>query len=191
MVDKQMNDAQILRLDKTGFPISWVTAENAALFIMNERVLWSLGEKASLLKGGVNNLGIRSELGVPSIIATDGRDKGSNDTPPLTNHFLFRRDAYTCMYCGQIYDKKKLSRDHIFPASKGGRNIWSNCITSCIPCNNRKRDRTPEQAGMKLLSIPFVPSRQEFLYLANRNILGDQMDYLKKGIRPQFMPVAA
>ncbi|WP_161632058.1 HNH endonuclease [Nakamurella lactea] len=60
------------------------------------------------------------------------------------------RDSRTCGYCGRHGD----TIDHIIPQSKGGPNTWENLITSCRPCNNRKADRTPVQAGMKLLWLP-------------------------------------
>lgn len=83
----------------------------------------------------------------------------------VTNVFLFARDNYTCQYCGKhesaFRDYKghanKLTRDHVKPLSKGGENSWTNCVTSCSPCNARKDDKTPEEAGMKLLKIPHEP----------------------------------
>ncbi len=72
----------------------------------------------------------------------------------------------------------ELSRDHVHPLSKGGLDIWTNVVTSCRRCNNRKADRLPEQAGMELLAVPFVPNQYEFLYLSNHNVLADQMEFL-------------
>ncbi|MEC7685084.1 MAG: HNH endonuclease, partial [Pseudomonadota bacterium] len=72
----------------------------------------------------------------------------------------------------------ELSRDHVIPTSRGGSDIWTNVVTSCRRCNNRKADRTPEQANMELLAIPFVPNPYEFLYLSNHAVLADQMEFL-------------
>jgi len=176
-----MNTPRILRVDKTGHPMDWLFPHEAATLICNDRVLWSTGEQILELHGGKNSQGVQSTLGLPAIMAIDGRDKSTGDVPPLTNRLLFRRDGSICMYCGHAFAYEQLSRDHIFPASRGGRDEWSNVITSCKRCNSHKRDRTPEEAGMSLLAIPFVPSRHEYLYLANRNILADQMDFLKSG----------
>ncbi|MCG8610265.1 MAG: HNH endonuclease [Pseudomonadales bacterium] len=63
-------------------------------------------------------------------------------------------------------------------------------MTSCKRCNNQKADRTPEEAGMQLLAVPFVPSRHEVLFLSNRRILGDQMDFLRSGIRAGLLNTA-
>ncbi|AZZ90692.1 HNH endonuclease [Hahella sp. KA22] len=176
-----MSTPRILRLDKTGQPMQWMSQEEAATLICNDRVLWSAGDNVIVLRGGTGRDGQRSTLEIPTIIASEGRDKHLMETPPLTNKYLFRRDDSTCMYCGLTFPYELLSRDHIMPVSRGGRDIWKNVVCACIRCNNFKRDRTPEEAGMPLLAVPFVPSRYEYLYLTNRNILGDQMEFLRKG----------
>lgn len=76
----------------------------------------------------------------------------------LTNAALFARDEYTCQYCGrhknQLKGKKKLTRDHIIPQSRGGTNTWDNVTTACSDCNYVKDNRTPDEAGMVLMSKP-------------------------------------
>lgn len=76
---------------------------------------------------------------------------------PLSRRALFQRDNFSCQYCGE--KPAKLEVEHIVPRSKGGRNRWENVTTACRDCNARKRDRTPDEAGMKLLSKPYAPSR--------------------------------
>ena len=186
-----MQCAKILRVDKTGFPVSWVSPKEASSFIFNNRVLWSHGKESVILNGGINRFGERSRLEIPAIIATDGRDKSANDTPALCRRVLYERDSYTCQYCSHKHSFSNLSMDHIFPQSRGGETSFTNLITSCKRCNNKKRDRTPEEAGMELLAIPFIPNRQEFLYLTNRRILNtDQMDYLRSSIRDELLIAA-
>jgi hypothetical protein len=73
---------------------------------------------------------------------------------------------------------RDLSRDHVTPVSQGGVDRWSNVVTACKRCNNHKAGRTPEQAGMELLAIPFVPTHAEYVYLQGKRILTDQMDFL-------------
>lgn len=79
----------------------------------------------------------------------------------VTNTFLFARDNYTCQYCGrtdkQLKERESLNRDHVLPQSRGGKNTWENCVTSCSTCNSRKDAKTPAEAGMKLLRKPFEP----------------------------------
>jgi 5-methylcytosine-specific restriction endonuclease McrA len=67
----------------------------------------------------------------------------------------------------------------VVPVSRGGRDIWENVVSACIACNVRKGSRTPQQAGMPLLAVPYRPSWVEHLILSNRNILADQMEFLK------------
>ena len=71
-----------------------------------------------------------------------------------------------------------LSRDHVKPLSQGGADIWQNVVTACKRCNNYKAGRTPEEAHMQLLAIPFKPTHAEYVYLQGRHILADQMEFL-------------
>ena len=185
-----MENAQILRLDKTGFPLEWLTPQDACHLMVNEKVVWAFGEKAVTLKGGFNHQGLQSTLDIPAILATQGRARSIGDTPPLTNRMLFRRDGHLCLYCGGTFSASDLTRDHVIPQSRGGSSSWSNLVACCKPCNNAKRDRTPEEAGMPLLAVPFVPSRHEYLFLENRYILADQLQMLKSGIRKHLFKAA-
>ena len=83
-----------------------------------------------------------------------------------------------CLYCGDVFPKYQLSRDHVTPLSQGGADIWRNVVTACKRCNNHKADRTPLQSNMRLLAIPFAPNYAEYIFLQNKNIIADQMDYL-------------
>lgn len=67
---------------------------------------------------------------------------------------IYARDRNVCQYCGETFARIELTLDHIKPRSKGGRNAWDNLVTCCQPCNRRKADRTPEEAGMMLLHRP-------------------------------------
>ena len=174
-----MRNAKILRLNKAGTPIDWITREQAATLVVKEQVVWALGENAFQIHGGYNRCGQQSMLSLPSILASDGSVKLNGFVPPLYNSYLFRRDQFLCMYCGGQFKVEYLSRDHIIPVSRAGTDSWTNVVTACKRCNHRKANQTPEEAGMELLAIPFVPNRHEFFYLANKNILADQMEFLK------------
>ena len=174
-----MRNAKILRLNKAGTPIDWLTREQAATLVVKDQVVWALGENAFEIRGGINRMGQQSVLSLPSILASDGSVKLSEFVPPLVNEYLFRRDHFMCLYCGGSFDAADLSRDHILPVSRNGSDYWTNVVSACRRCNHRKANRTPEEAGMELLAVPFVPNRYEFFYLANKNILADQMAFLK------------
>ena len=172
-------NAKVLRLNKAGTPIAWLSWQETATLMVKDQVIWSLGEVVHTIRGGYNRNGLRSVLELPSIIACDGRVDSKAFTPPLTNSLLFARDQQVCIYCGVDFPIKDLSRDHVIPTSRGGRDRWTNCVTACRRCNNRKGNKTPEEAKMELLAVPFAPNRYEFFYLSNRDVLADQMDFLK------------
>lgn len=71
---------------------------------------------------------------------------------------VLTRDNWTCQYCGRKRSTKDLNYDHVVPRSQGGTTVWENIVTSCYPCNDKKKNRTPEQAGMKLRKQPVKPS---------------------------------
>ncbi len=72
---------------------------------------------------------------------------------------LLVRDQYTCQYCGKsVKNPKDRTIDHIIPRSRGGKTVWENVVLCCRKCNLRKGDRTPEEAGMKLLKKPKPPA---------------------------------
>lgn len=73
---------------------------------------------------------------------------------------VMRRDGYKCVYCGQTAD----TIDHVLPASRGGNSSWTNTVASCFRCNNKKDNKTPVEAGMKMLvRPPFVPRREQLI----------------------------
>jgi 5-methylcytosine-specific restriction endonuclease McrA len=81
---------------------------------------------------------------------------------------IFKRDRYTCQYCGAQPGPDGLTIEHIVPRSKGGVSSWENCVLACVGCNKRKADRTPEQAGMKLRTIPRKPSWKALAHVPSR-----------------------
>ena len=76
---------------------------------------------------------------------------------------LFRRDRFTCQYCGAQPGTKDLSIDHLLPRSRGGTSSWENCVVACFVCNCRKADRMPGEVGMRLSKTPQKPSWKAFL----------------------------
>jgi 5-methylcytosine-specific restriction endonuclease McrA len=64
------------------------------------------------------------------------------------------RDKYTCQYCLKSPPAVDLTLDHVVPRSRHGESTWENLVACCHACNNRKGNRTPEEAGMKLHRAP-------------------------------------
>jgi 5-methylcytosine-specific restriction endonuclease McrA len=75
-------------------------------------------------------------------------------SPRFSKNKLFQRDKHSCAYCGQ----HATTVDHVIPRSRGGTTVWTNVVAACIKCNRKKASSTPEEANMKLLLTPHVPS---------------------------------
>jgi len=170
----------ILKLDAGGLPVSWIRWQTAVTLYARDRVRWEAGEERFTIYGGTcAATGLRSRMQIGSIIAVaDKSRRFEKGVPLLTNRTLFQRDRNLCLYCGSQFAHSHLTRDHVMPASRGGASVWENCVTACRGCNQRKDDRTPEEAGMKLLAVPYTPNLAEYLILQNRRILADQMVFL-------------
>ena len=176
---------QILQLDICGPPQDWLCYEDAASKICSGDVSWTLGPSVATLHGGFSRMtGRQSKIEIPAIIATQGQSRVNlaAQVPPLsrTNDKLFARDCKMCAYCGDVLPHKALTREHIIPRSRGGRDEWMNVVAACLKCNGRKGARTPEEANMSLLYLPYAPNWFEDLILqaGGRKILADQMEFL-------------
>ena len=187
---------QVLRTDVAGMPLEWIDYRDAVRLYHAEQVAYDCGTHLYTVFGGYNSAsGNRSHIRVTSIIATHGTSQSLSRNrdqymPPLNNRTLFRRDANICLYCATRFPTRDLTRDHITPLSQGGRDVWTNVATACRRCNNHKGGRTPEQARMQLIAIPFSPTYAEYIYLKGRRVLQDQMQYLLSHI-PRSSPLHA
>src|SRR5678816_4130988 len=151
-------DPLVLTVDVAGLPQAWVALEEAITYHAKQMVAWSLGREVREFRGGWQRNGERSRIATKSILAIKGTGAGSHiHAPGLTNSMLFARDRQLCAYCGKRYLIRDLSRDHVVPVSRGGRDSWTNTVTACRSCNTRKGGRSPEQAHMPLLYVPYVP----------------------------------
>lgn len=175
---------QVLRTNTAGMPLEWIDYQDAVRLYYLGQVAYTCGSVLYRIHGGYNAItGLRSIIEVNSIIATYGDNhalaKALQDyVPPLNNQALFKRDAHLCLYCGERFLARALSRDHITPLSRGGTDAWTNVVAACKRCNNHKAGATPEEAGMELLAVPFTPTHAEYIYLQGRRVLADQMEFL-------------
>tara|TARA_R100001510_G_scaffold56437_1_gene62020 strand:- start:637 stop:1143 length:507 start_codon:yes stop_codon:yes gene_type:complete len=80
----------------------------------------------------------------------------SHGMKPSRSNVIWR-DNNTCQYCRDKHNSCDLTIDHIMPRSRGGQNTWTNLVACCKKCNQKKRDRTPSEAGMKLIKKPLKP----------------------------------
>lgn len=77
--------------------------------------------------------------------------------PRFSRKAVWARDAGACAYCSKSVSPYSFTYDHVLPVSRGGKTEWTNIVTACPPCNHRKGNRTPEEAGMRLKVKPSVP----------------------------------
>ena len=111
----------ILKLDVTGQPRGWLTINEAVLAYSRSVVLYGIGHSLPPVFGGIQRIsGIRSRVDLQPIIALEGRVFGEF-IPGMCNKTLFRRDDHRCIYCGGKFTKSDLTRDHVLPISRGGR----------------------------------------------------------------------
>jgi len=174
---------QILRTDISGMPLEWVAYQDAVRLHFNGQIAYTCGTNIMTIRGGINaKTNLRSQVCVNSIIATHGNNQTLDKkyASPLNNRTLFNRDDHLCLYCGLKFSSDNLSRDHVTPLFQGGKDTWVNVVSACKRCNNAKAGRTPEQAKMELLAIPFAPTHAEYIFLQGRKILCDQMEFLKQ-----------
>ncbi len=103
-------------------------------------------------------IGVRQDIRVPSIIQLGRVVPRHRQRVRFCRKSIFARDQFTCQYCGCEFKSEKLQIEHVLPRAQGGTTCWENIVTSCMDCNQKKANRTPEQAGMKLLSKPCKPT---------------------------------
>jgi len=141
----------VLVLNASYEPLNVVTIKRAVVLLLKE--------KAELVEAAEQRLRAeRMSIPYPLVIRLVQYVRiPSHFTLPLTRRMVLARDQYTCQYCGSQPGSAVLTLDHVIPRSRGGRKTWKNVVTACQKCNQRKDDRTPAEANMRLLRSPFQP----------------------------------
>ena len=106
---------------------------------------------------------IACRVRVPRVILLRCFDRTPRKEVKFTRQNIFARDQNTCQYCGARLDRRELNIDHVIPRHLGGETVWENVVCSCIGCNSRKANRTPEQAGLELQRRPRKPRWRPFV----------------------------
>jgi 5-methylcytosine-specific restriction endonuclease McrA len=103
---------------------------------------------------------VRFKLRVPEVVALTDYDRLPAAHVTFSRRNIFKRDHYACQYCGAQPGTEELTIDHVLPRAQGDVSSWENCVLSlsCMACNKRKADRTPEQARMRLRKKPVRPT---------------------------------
>lgn len=121
--------------------------------------------KAEMLENGSGHLHtVNLDFPVPSVIRLAELVRRPHRTErKLTRFEIFKRDRYTCQYCGK--ETRQLTLDHVIPRYRGGPHTWENVVAACVHCNRRKAGSTPHEARMKLLCPPVRPNHNSLFYL--------------------------
>ena len=163
----------MLVLNATYEPINVCTVRRAVVLLLKakaeliERGAWELHSESTTLARPVV-IRLVAYVNVP-------RDAHRRK---ITRRAVFARDGWTCQYCGS---RSNLTVDHVVPRSKGGPSTWENIVASCAPCNRRKGNAMPRQAGMRLNREPRTPNPNVFIQVASPTIPASWRRYLAVG----------
>lgn len=152
-------NGRVLVLNSTYEPINVCTTRRAIILIL--KGLARAEERHEKLYHSA-----RSSLPMPSVIRLMDYKHIPFERKSLSRKNILLRDHYTCQYCGKVFSPGELTLDHVVPRSRGGSSNWDNLVACCKRCNNRKGNKLPEEADMKLLKRP-----QSFSLHVNRQIM--------------------
>ena len=158
-----------LVLNRNWQPVNVSTVARALVLLWNEsaRVVdpadyqtydWQDWSKLRPREGDPFIRAVRFRLRVPEVITLTGFERLPSAVVAFSRRNIYKRDHYTCQYCGTQPGSEELTIDHVVPRAQGGESRWDNCVLACVTCNKRKADRTPEQAKMRLRKRPVRPT---------------------------------
>jgi 5-methylcytosine-specific restriction endonuclease McrA len=172
-------DQRVLVLNRNYDPIRIITAKNAICKLYTQAAEAIVADNDNFLSYDFDtwiNLPISvfaekeyhfihtftRAIPIPRVIRLLRYDKRPKFDVKLTRKNIYERDNYTCQYCGKQFPYNKLSLDHIVAKSAGGKNSFTNIVTSCLPCNRKKENKSLQEAHMILLSVPVKPNVPRF-----------------------------
>lgn len=147
-------------------PIQYVTVKHAVRMI--HRGVVSVQESAP-----DKNIGIYPWPIVVKLIKYIHESWKYSRRPKWSRRNVFIRDKGNCCYCGSV----ATTIDHVRPVSKGGGNTWLNTVASCKNCNSKKSSKTLENSGLKLISMPFIPTYEHVNKFTYRQYMANKKNY--------------
>jgi 5-methylcytosine-specific restriction endonuclease McrA len=151
--------AGVLLLNASYEPLTIITQRRALALLLKGRVEAACAE-------AIEMPGVAQTLHIPTVIRLRRYINVPRRGVRWNRKAVLQRDQYTCAYCGvqpgqpqrgQTLTRQSFTVDHILPASRGGKNTWGNTVCACPLCNQRKGNRTPHEANMKLRWEPKTP----------------------------------
>ncbi len=146
--------ARVLVLNASYEPLSVVNERRGIVLILNRKARLVVG-KDEIWSSETRVVEVPSVVRLTRYVKVPYRR-----TAPVTRRAVFGRDGHRCQYCGGPAE----SLDHVMPRSRGGDHSWENVVACCRPCNIRKGDRLPTEAGFRLTSSPGPPRRHAWIY---------------------------
>ncbi|MGK5628097.1 HNH endonuclease [Streptomyces sp. URMC 123] len=150
---------ETLVLNASFEPLSTVTLRRAVVLVMQDKAVVEQAHPGLRLRASSVELPVPQVIRLCRYIKVPYRRQA-----PWSRRGVLVRDRHRCAYCG----RRATTVDHVLPRSRGGGDTWLNTVAACAEDNHRKADRTPEQAGMRLLFQPFEPTPADALLLALR-----------------------
>jgi 5-methylcytosine-specific restriction endonuclease McrA len=143
----RMLHSPVLVLNATYEPVN-VTPARRAIVLVLKGVATTEEENGSFVHSA------RLAVRIPSVIRLTEFRRIPYQTRALSRKNILMRDRYTCQFCSRVLPAGELTLDHVIPRSRGGHTDWDNLVACCHSCNNRKGDRLPEEAGLRLMRPP-------------------------------------
>ena len=157
------------------FPLSVWNWKEAISSVLQDRV-------TVVLEHEVSAHSPTCEIKLPSVIALRDYVERKHRPSFTRVNLIALRDRCCCGYCGQTFPMHHLTYDHVIPRSRKGVHRWENVIAACLECNQRKADRTPEEARMPLLWRPWQPTTVELAradyFMNQRRLCEGWQDYV-------------
>jgi HNH endonuclease len=137
-----------------GRPTLLLNASYEAIRIITVKRALTLITKGRAVVRLATNVQVYPGVYAPSVIRLVEYKRIPIQMQMMSRKNLYMRDGYRCMYCGDKFQEKDLTLDHVIPKAQGGKNVWHNLVACCVKCNRMKGDKTPEEAGMPLIHRP-------------------------------------
>lgn len=151
---------QTLLLSASYEVVSFITERKAIKMLFNDKV--------EVVSSWDNSCDwVNGSMKLPSILRLKNHIKRNYFNYGFTRQAMVKRDRSTCQFCGKKLVPSQITVDHVKPRAQGGCTSFSNCVVACYECNFKKANRTPEEAGMKLLKTPTHPSFAAQHFISN------------------------
>ncbi|WP_431784920.1 HNH endonuclease [Streptomyces chumphonensis] len=165
---------ETLILNASFEPLSTVSLRRAVVLVMQEKAVVEQSHPGLRVRAANVELPVPQVIRLRRYVRVPFRQRAA-----WSRRGVLVRDRHRCAYCG----RRATTVDHVVPRSHGGGDTWLNTVAACAEDNHRKADRTPAEAGMRLLTRPFEPTPADALLLALRLRDGETL--------PEWLPLPA